>query len=106
MYHLNHFLNSVYGLLSLISAIVTLAGGVIYSLKKQFAKIDKVEVATKSLIADRMISLYYRCKEKGYAQRYEMETLKKLYEDYKALGGNSFVDECYKECISLPTKKM
>lgn len=44
-----------------------------------------------------MLSTYYRCKEKDEIRQYERENFDKLYHAYKKLGGNSFVDDIYKE---------
>lgn len=44
-----------------------------------------------------MLSTYYRCKEKEEIRQYERENFDKLYKAYKKLGGNSFVDDIYKE---------
>ena len=44
-----------------------------------------------------MLSTYYRCKDKEEIRQYERENFDKLYHAYKKLGGNSFVDDIYKE---------
>lgn len=44
-----------------------------------------------------MLSIYYKCKETKKIRQYEAEHFEKCYEAYKALKGNSFIDEIYKK---------
>lgn len=44
-----------------------------------------------------MLQTYYHCKESETIRQYERENFDKLYQAYKKLGGNSFVDDIYKE---------
>lgn len=47
---------------------------------------------------------YYRYKDQKYFPVYERECLTLIYEDYKSLHGNSFIDSLYKELMSLPSE--
>ena len=40
-----------------------------------------------------MLNIYYKCKDKGEIRQYEAEHFEKCYHAYKALKGNSFIDE-------------
>ena len=44
-----------------------------------------------------MLHIYYGNREKGIIRQYEYENFVKLYEAYKALRGNSFIEKIYKE---------
>lgn len=42
-----------------------------------------------------MLSTYYKCKDERKIRQYEAENFEKNYHAYKALKGNSFIDEIY-----------
>ena len=42
-----------------------------------------------------MLQIYYHNREKKEIRQYEKENFNMMYEAYKALGGNSFIDEIY-----------
>ena len=44
-----------------------------------------------------MLEIYYHNKEDGIIRQYEYENFVMLYESYKALKVNSFIDKIYKE---------
>lgn len=44
-----------------------------------------------------MLRTYYKCKEKESIRQYELEAFLMSYKAYKALGGNSFIDEVHVE---------
>ena len=44
-----------------------------------------------------MLRIYYRHQENRIIRQYEYENFVYLYEAYKALKGNSFIDKIYKE---------
>lgn len=47
-----------------------------------------------------MLNTYYHCRDKETIRQYERENFDKLYAAYKKLGGNSFVDDIYREIRS------
>ena len=47
-----------------------------------------------------MLHIYYRYKDTEKIRQYELENFIMLYEAYKALKGNSFIDRIYKEVIT------
>jgi hypothetical protein len=47
-----------------------------------------------------MLRIYYHNKDKGAIRQYELENFVMLYEAYKALKGNSFIDKIYEEVMS------
>lgn len=44
-----------------------------------------------------MLEIYYKNKDTGIIRQYEYENFVMLYESYKALKGNSFIDKIYSE---------
>lgn len=44
-----------------------------------------------------MLGTYYACKDAKKIHQYEIENFHKNYNAYKALKGNSFIDDIYKE---------
>lgn len=44
-----------------------------------------------------MLEIYYHNRETGVIRQYEYENFVMLYESYKALKGNSFIDKIYAE---------
>ena len=51
----------------------------------------------KCLLRTDMLQIYYRHKDDNQIRQYEYENFIMLYEAYKALGGNSFIDKIYSE---------
>ena len=51
----------------------------------------------KCLLRSKMLETYYRNLDSKTIRQYEYENFVKLYEAYKALKGNSFIDKIYKE---------
>ena len=59
--------------------------------------IRKLADGTKCQLRSEMLRIYYRHRESGTIRQYEYENFVYLYEAYKALKGNSFIDKIYKE---------
>ena len=60
----------------------------------------KIIIGMKCQLRHDMLEIYYHNKEKGIIRQYEYENFVMLYESYKALKGNSFIDKIYKEVQS------
>lgn len=54
----------------------------------------------KCLLRSEMLRTYYGNKETGTIRQYELENFIKLYQAYKALKGNSFIDKIHKEVMT------
>lgn len=57
----------------------------------------KVCAGQKCLLRSDMLTIYYHNREKKVIRQYEYENFVMLYEAYKALKGNSFIDKIYSE---------
>ena len=60
----------------------------------------KVANGQKCILRSEMLQIYYRNREAGIIRQYEYENFVYLYEAYKALKGNSFIDKIYSEVQS------
>jgi hypothetical protein len=86
-----------------IAFIVTLIGeisvllGVIIPV---IVTVRKIGNGTKCQLRSEMLRIYYHNRESGEIRQYEYENFVFLYEAYKALKGNSFIDKIYKEVQS------
>lgn len=79
-----------------ISEITVLAGVVIPAI----VFIKKVAEGQKCQLRSEMLRTYYHNRESGKIRQFEYENFVMLYEAYKALKGNSFIDKIYEEVHS------
>ena len=87
---------SVQEIIALGSEIVALLGIVITGI----ANISKITNGQKCLLRNEMLHIYYRHKDSGEIRQYEYENFVLLYEAYKKLKGNSFIEKIYGEVKS------
>lgn len=59
--------------------------------------IHKIKNGMKCQLRSEMLQIYYHNREAKTIRQYEYENFVMLYEAYKALKGNSFIDKIYKE---------
>ena len=57
----------------------------------------KIANGTKCQLRSEMLRIYYHHSETKVVRQYEYENFVLLYEAYKALKGNSFIDKIYAE---------
>lgn len=63
--------------------------------------VRKISNGTRCQLRSEMLRIYYHNIEYGKIRQYEYENFVMLYDAYKALKGNSFIDKIYKEVQSL-----
>lgn len=83
-----------------ISGIVTggaAAIAVIWKIVKWFRNVTE---GIRCQLRTEMLRIYYHNKDNGTIRQYELENFMKNYSAYKALGGNSFIDDIYKIVIT------
>mgnify|MGYP004627187791 FL=1 len=80
-------------IITLVSEIVALIGAITAGI----ISISKVMRGTRCLLRSEMLRIYYRHKDSGEIRQYEYENFVYLYEAYKKLKGNSFIDKIYAE---------
>ncbi len=59
--------------------------------------VRKIADGQRCQLRSEMLRIYYHNRDKGTIRQYEYENFVFLYEAYKALKGNSFIDKIYKE---------
>ncbi len=80
-----------------IAAFITEIGVLIAAIIPVVVWIRKLAAGTKCQLRSEMLHIYYNNRETGIIRQYEYENFVFLYEAYKALKGNSFIDKIYKE---------
>lgn len=86
-----------------ITLIATLIGeiGVLLSVViPVIVCVIKIANGQKCQLRSEMLKTYYHNRERETIRQYEFENFIFLYEAYKALKGNSFIDKIYKEVLT------
>lgn len=88
-------LNTLAGQISTIAVI----GSAIMFAWKVLKKLNNITGGLRSMERDRITATYYKHSddEEPTLRQYERESLDKLYASYITLGGNSFVQDLYKQ---------
>lgn len=68
-------------------------------------QIVKISDGTLSSLRNDILTCYYKCNDKGYRNDYDYTNIYDLYNAYKALDGNSFVQDIMERFDKLPTKE-
>jgi hypothetical protein len=87
--------------ISTIATLVAEIGVLVGVVAPMIVKIRKISNGTKCQLRSEMLRIYYRYAKDGEIHQYEYENFVMLYEAYKALGGNSFIDKIYEEVHSF-----
>ena len=80
-------------LATIISEIVIIVTAII----PIFLNMSKISNGTRCQLRSEMLRIYYKNVETKEIRQYEFENFVMLYEAYKALKGNSFVDKIYED---------
>lgn len=62
-------------------------------------KSEDIKEGLKCLLRSKMLETYYKRQKSKQIRQFELENFIHLYESYKALGGNSFIDEVHEEVM-------
>ena len=97
----------------ILKSILTIVGFVITGLLGYFTakvksykeKDSRQEEALKCLLRSSITSKYYVYSEMKEIPYYEKENIDRMFEQYKKMGGNSYVDTIVREINALPIKK-
>lgn len=93
-------------ILTIVGFIVTGVLGYFVGKVKEYKKKDtRQEEALKCLLRSNITSKYYVYSQMGEIPYYEKENIDRMYEQYKNMGGNSYVDTIVKEINDLPIKR-
>ena len=83
--------------LAAVAALVGEVGVLLSVVIPVIVSLRHVANGTKCQLRSEMLRIYYHNREQGRIRQYEYENFTLLYEAYKALGGNSFIDRIRQE---------
>lgn len=83
--------------LAYIVALIGEIGVLIGVILPVIVSVRKIANGQKCQLRSDMLRIYYHNKDKKSLRQYEYENFVMLYEGYKALKGNSFIDKIYSE---------
>ena len=86
--------------LTTIATLIAEIGVLLGVIVPVIVSIRKIATGTKCQLRSEMLRIYYHNRESGQIRQFEYENFVMLYEAYKALKGNSFIDKIYKEVQS------
>ena len=93
-------------ILTIVGFIVTGCLGYFVAKIKGYKETDtRQEEALKCLLRSNITSKYYVYSELKEIPYYEKENIDKMFEQYKMMGGNSYVETIVREINNLPIKK-
>lgn len=93
-------------ILTVVGFITTGVLGYLVAKVKDYKKRDiNQEEALKCLLRSNITSKYYVYNEMGSIPVYEKENIDYMFEQYKEMGGNSYVERIVKEINDLPIKR-
>lgn len=70
-------------------------GGAIVTVWRAILEYHKIREGMRCQLRSEMLSIYHRHRETKRLRQYEAENFGMMYKAYKALGGNSFIDEIH-----------
>jgi len=85
---------------SSISTILTLCVLFVKPIRERLLGIKQEKEGQRCLLRSDMLHVYYKHREEERIRQYEKENFILEYAAYKALGGNSFIDDVEKEVRS------
>ncbi len=83
--------------LTTICTLITEIGVLFGVIVPVIVSVRKIATGTKCQLRSEMLRIYYHNRETRKIRQYEYENFVMLYEAYKALKGNSFIDKIYEE---------
>ena len=84
-------------MLTTITTLIAEIGVLLGVVAGMVAFIKKIAEGVKCLLRSKMLEIYYRHLDSKTMRQYEKENFVLLYTAYKALKGNSFIDDISKE---------
>lgn len=70
-------------------------GGAVVAIWRAILEYHKIREGMRCQLRSDILRIYYAHKDTKVLRQYEAENLVLMYKAYKALGGNSFIDEIY-----------
>lgn len=72
--------------------------------KEMQSELSKQSLALQATLRNSILSIYNSRISDGYLTLHDRKNLSELYDQYKLLGGNSFVADCVKQLKDLPVR--
>lgn len=70
---------------------------------EQTEQISTIRQGSKDMLRQRIMMIYHSCKNSKKISIYDREALDEAYKDYKAEGGNSYIDKYYTRTLNWET---
>ena len=86
--------------LTMITTLIAEIGVLLGVIVPVIVSVKKIADGTRCQLRSEMLRIYYHHRETKEIRQYEYENFVMLYEAYKALKGNSFIDKIYEEVQS------
>lgn len=86
--------------LTIVVTLVSEVGVLLGAIVPVIISVVKIANGTKCQLRSEMLRIYYHNRDAEKIRQYEYENFVMLYEAYKALKGNSFIDKIYEEVRS------
>lgn len=83
-----------------IAALIGEMGVLVGVLVPVIVSVRKIADGTRCQLRSEMLRIYYHNHGEERIRQFELENFIMLYEAYKALNGNSFIDKIQKEVLS------
>lgn len=74
-------------------------------LKLERQKNEAIAMGVQSLLRESIVNNFNKYSEKNYCPIYAKENLKRCYEAYHNLGGNSVITELYNKILHMPEQE-
>ena len=87
----------IIGMFSGLSALVTLCILLVKPIREHVLGTKDIREGQKCSLRADMLRTYYRHRDEDQIRQHEKENFLLEYKDYKALGGNSFIDDICEE---------
>lgn len=88
-----NMVNEILQIISTIAGLIVTTIALIRPLRNRVLGLGKIQEGQKCLLRSKMLEIYFRNYTHKTLRQYEYENFMYLYEAYKALGGNSFIDK-------------
>lgn len=72
------------------AAVIEEVGG---DIADNSATVEALKISAKDVLREKIMAIYHKNKYNRTMTEYEREALTQYYKDYKALGGNSYIDK-------------
>ena len=85
--------------LATVVALISEIGVLVGVVMPLIVSVRKMANGTRCQLRSDMLQIYYKHREECTIRQYEFENFIMLYEAYKALKGNSFIDKIHSEVM-------